>query len=77
MVSCNNCGHEGSLVGFPYVAQAEGAGLDTLRRCPARGELIIARGFAARDEDIPSSEPWCLSNKWGRRLFFKDREVEK
>jgi len=77
MVCCTDCGHEGSLVEFSYVAQAEGAGPDTLRRCPAHGELIIARGFAARDEDIPSSRPWCLSNKWGRRLFFKDREVEK
>ena len=78
MVCCANCGHRGSLAEFRYVAQAEGAGPETLRRCPACGELNIVDELAAQErEDASSSRPWGLSEVWGRRFSKKDREVEK
>lgn len=77
MVRCANCGHQGSLAEFRYIAQAEGAGPETLRRCPACGELNVVDELAAQEEAFPSSRPWGLSDIWGRRFSKKDREVEK
>jgi hypothetical protein len=76
-IGCGNCGYEGPVAEYSYVAQAGGRGPETLRRCPACCELVIVDEPGGWDESALIPELWDLSEMRARSSSNKDREVEK
>jgi hypothetical protein len=75
MITCSECGYSGSPAEFEYIAQADEAGANTLRRCPGCGRLLIVDELEARQpENDEKEKPWGLSDLWGRKFSKRKQE---